>query len=69
MTNILNDEVILTDNGEVPTGPSTMDLLAEKDATIHRQEIAVAVLRQRLIEVELELVNSRCELVARDNPR
>ncbi len=49
--------------------PTNGDETAQLRELAQRQEIAIAVLRQRLIEVELELVNARCETHVRDLAR
>lgn len=63
----MTDEMIITDNGDADLKERDAKII-ELEALNRQLQIAVNVLRQRLIEVELELVNTRCELVARDNP-
>jgi hypothetical protein len=53
------DEAIASD-GPVLVEPSEEDRLRE---IVHRQEIAIAVMRDRIGELEMELINTRCEML------
>jgi len=57
----VSDEAILADP------PTNGDAQAVDPVEVIRQQnIAINVLRQRVIELELELLNARCELASRD---
>jgi hypothetical protein len=48
-------------------GDAVQAELERNQTVIRRQELVIGVLRQRVIELELQVVNERCEALFRDD--
>ncbi len=51
----------MADEADAPVEGSTMEDALRR--TIHQQEVVISVLRDRLQEVEMDLINSRCAML------